>query len=91
MTRNNLRDWNPRYVNYARAHGRTPEGMLAFDKQRLPGACMMEFIFWNRARIVDFSKAHPECFIAGGLKDHEAYDEWLTGWVDQSLVQAGAA
>lgn len=85
-----MSEWNPRYVNYARAHGRDPDAMLAFDKERHPLACMMEFVFWNSDRLRDFSKVSPESFVADGIRDHAAYDEWLTAWVDDALDEAAA-
>ena len=72
--------WNPRYAAYARAHGKRPEEMHAFDK--LPGRChMYEFISWNNDHWAEFEKLHPEhfkfcphiCSDAG----HIAYDAWL--------------
>ena len=38
--------WNPRFVAYARAHNRTPEGMLAHDERRWPGGKMTGFMLW---------------------------------------------
>lgn len=78
---------NPRFINYARAHGRAPEDQLAFDKAQFPGGCMVGFILWNKSRLVDFSKAQPSAFTCGGLTDHEAYDDWLTRWVDENATK----
>lgn len=82
--------FNPRYANYARLNGRDPESMLAFDKERLPGACMMDFMLWNGDRLREFSKSHPESFTGGGLRDHPAYDAWLTAQVDVALAEVAA-
>ena len=38
--------WNPRYVSYAAAHGRSPEHQLARDKGRWSGASMLPFMMW---------------------------------------------
>ena len=39
-------NWNPLYEAYAKAHGRTAEGMQAFDKFRWPGGSGTGFILW---------------------------------------------
>ena len=71
-------DLNPRWVNYARVHGRSPEDQLAHDRDRWKGGSMCGFILWGRAQIAAFGKAHPEAFVVGGrLADHAAYDRWL--------------
>ena len=44
------RKWNPRYVCYAKAHGRTPEEQMAHDKVEHPGGCMCGFILWLGAK-----------------------------------------
>lgn len=69
--------FNPRFANYARVHGRTPEAQLDHDRAAWPNASMLPFTEWNGDRIVEFSKEHPEAFTAGGLSDHGAYDAWL--------------
>lgn len=51
--------WNPRYVSYARAHGRTPEAMLAHDKVRWVG-CMCGFMLWISRGMQAFLKANPD-------------------------------
>lgn len=38
--------WNPRYVAFARAHGRTPEEQAQFDDTKWPGGCMVGFQLW---------------------------------------------
>ena len=73
---------NPRYVNYARAHGMGPDAMLDHDRNQWPGGVMTGFILWNTARLQDFGKINPRAFIGHGLIDHAAYDRWLTDWVD---------
>lgn len=85
--------WNPRWVNYARVHGRTPDEQLAHDRVRYPGGSMAGFIIWGRQQVVEFSHAHPEAFTASGLVDHAAYDRWLDalnqGGSNGQVVEAG--
>lgn len=69
---------NPRWLNYARVHGRSSDEQLAHDKKRWPGGLMCGFSLWGRARIQEFGKLRPDCFMASGLIDHPAYDAWLS-------------
>jgi hypothetical protein len=39
-------EWNPQYVQYAKVHGRTPDDMLAHDRERWPGGVMTGYILW---------------------------------------------
>jgi hypothetical protein len=69
---------NPRYVNYARVHGRTIDDQIEHDHKRWPGGSSTGFLLWNTARLAEFAKLHPEAFVVGGhLVDHNAYDAWL--------------
>lgn len=70
-------DLNPRWVNYARVHGRTPDEQLAHDRERWKGGSMCGFILWGREMLPRFSREHPEAFMVGRLIDHAAYDRWL--------------
>ena len=81
---------NPRFVNYARYHGNTPEQQLAHDRQRYPGGVMTGYVLWNRSRIVMFSHIEPRAFTCGGLTDHESYDRWLTDYVTQARRERAA-
>jgi hypothetical protein len=71
------RSWNPRYVAYARAHGKRPEDMLAADKLAFPGGCMGGFICWIWANLARFAAAHPEAMIGGHVSDQGAWTAWL--------------
>ena len=76
---------NPRYVNYARAHGKSPAAMLAADKITWPGGCMCGFLLWNSARLAEFRKLRPDCFLDSTLVLHAPYDDWLRQWVNCKL------
>lgn len=69
--------YNPRFVAYATAHGNSVERQLSHDRDEWKGGSMTGFILWNRARLAEFSRAHPEAFMCGGLVNHSAYDAWL--------------
>ncbi len=58
-----MKQWNPRYVAYAKAHGRTPEEMSAHDEEAWPGGRACGFILWMSAQ---WSRWHAE----RGLKRH---------------------
>jgi hypothetical protein len=69
---------NPRYVLYAKAHGKSPEDMLKHDKEVWPGGCMCGFIIWIGKQERAFFKAHPECFFDRYLIcDQNAWTKWL--------------
>lgn len=38
--------WQPRYVEYAQAHGNTPERQYEIDGEAYPGGRMAGFIVW---------------------------------------------
>ena len=68
---------NPRYLNYCRVHGLTPEQMAMADDETWPGGCMTGFFLWLGRQRVAFQRAHPEAFLDGHVADHEAWDRWL--------------
>lgn len=86
-------NWNPRYLAYCRAHGKTPEKMLEHDEERFPGGCMCGFILWSSDKLNEARRTHREFFYieiggnAGGLLDHEGYDKWLQNSVEQEAIQ----
>lgn len=85
--------WNPRYLAYCRAHGKTPEAMLLHDQEQFPGGCMCGFILWHSAKLNEARRTHREWFYieiggnAGGLLDHKHYDKWLQKSVGQGAIQ----
>lgn len=75
-------NWNPRYVEYANSHGRTPDEMLVIDKAEYPGGAMTGYIIWINARwrewkMINRKPANEPLF----AKDHESFDLWLAGSV----------
>lgn len=61
--------WNPRYVAYARANGRTPDEQKALE----PGNC--GFICWINERWAAYRAEHGLELRAPA--DHERFDAWL--------------
>lgn len=82
------KEYNPRYVCYAFAHGKDPEEMLEYDWEH--HRYMREFVIWNRNMLDEFMKAHPELYnwnakgfdqddkryLAAAMFQTE-YDKWL--------------
>lgn len=73
-----MRKYNPRYTAYARFHGKTEEEMLAHDKARFPGACMVEFMLWIQNKWREWKKENnlSNQHILS-KKNHKKFDEWL--------------
>lgn len=97
-------EMNPRYVEYCRAHGKTPDEMLAFDTKRWPGGKMCGFILWNMDKVQEFTSQWKGCRCLadvslallgdgkGEKKDvHIIYNEWLHEAVNRDLAQKGTA
>lgn len=72
-------DWNPRYVLYARAHGRDAAAQLDQDRKDWPGGVGVGFQRWNNEHIATFLETHPEHDYWGALSEtgQEAYTLWL--------------
>ena len=67
---------NPRYLAYCRAHGRTPDDMLAFDEQAWPGGKMCGFILWMSEQWAAFTKLYPHNIHIRTDEIHAAFDAW---------------
>jgi hypothetical protein len=76
------KDWNIRYVCYARSNGRTVEEQHRVDKE----ASMCGFIAWNTEMRGKYFAEHPEQSGTRRLnKDvQDAYDAWLVDQVGRT-------
>ena len=63
--------WNPRYVAYAKAHGKSPEDMISGQKS------MVGFILWIGEQVVAFRNESPGAFVGTSIRDHAAFDRFL--------------
>ncbi len=67
------KEWNPRYVAYAKAHNMTPEEMQASGKSNA------EFIAWINEKWRKWDHIHPELY---GKHDydwvHTQFDDMLS-------------
>jgi len=76
-------DWNPRFVAYARAHGRQPQAQLDHDRAAWPGGCMIGFLLWIDGKVSEWRTLHPSTWFGPrfmrleGAADHAAFDTWL--------------
>jgi len=71
--------FQPYFIAYAKAHGRTPEQQLEADGRRWPGGIMCGFICWIAERKNQFRELHPECFCGDNISRHAAWAKFLTG------------
>lgn len=78
-----MSNWNPRYVAYAKAHGRTPEAQIEQDREDWPGGCMVGFSQWIQAQRDALLRSHglpigDLRFLAfDGQNPQKAFDNWL--------------
>lgn len=63
--------WNPRYVAYAKANGKSPEDMIAGQKS------MVGFILWISEQVVAFRNENPGAFVGTAIQDNAAFDRFL--------------
>jgi hypothetical protein len=72
--------WNPRYVAYAKAHGKTPEQMMEQDGMDYPGGCMAGYIVWIGEQTETFRARNPEAFLnRHTIGDQSAFTTFLMG------------
>jgi hypothetical protein len=68
--------FQPRYVAYAAAHGRTPVDQLAADRDRFPGGHMAGFTTWLADRWAEFGI--PMMSRSTSDAEQDAFTAWLT-------------
>lgn len=78
---------NPNYVAYATAHGKTPDAMMAHDRDAWPGGCMCGFITWMSEMKRAFLKTSPESFLDRyTIRDYGAWAAFLQSVARQRRV-----
>jgi hypothetical protein len=71
-------EYNPRYLAYCNHHGKTPDQMMEFDKQRSPGGCMGPFILWIDQKWRKYDSLHPELKgLPRSANTHIQFDDML--------------
>lgn len=85
----NQSDLNPRYVAFARAHGRTPDEQAAYDEARWPGAVMCGFMLWMDQVKQAFRDASPGSFIGSSIADQDAWDAFIAAQADAGVLLEG--
>lgn len=82
--------WNPYFVHYASAHGRSAEEQLQTDRQACPGGTAAGFLCWMSGQRAAFKAAHPDAFLGNTLIDHRAWSEWLKQSAERPRVDREA-
>ena len=70
---------NPRYLNYCRVNGNTPEEQMKIDSEKRPTHNLRGFGCFIFDHLSKFRTENPEAFIGGNLNDSGAkkFDEYL--------------
>jgi hypothetical protein len=69
--------WNPRFLAYCRAHGRSPAAMLAHDEELWPGGKMCGFMLWLREQWKNWADARGGMPGVLSKAHHADFDGWL--------------
>jgi len=69
--------WNPYFVQYARAHGHSPEEQLIEDRSQYPGGTGAGFLCWMSRQRAAFKTAHREAFIGDSIAERRVWELWL--------------
>lgn len=80
------KQWNPRYVEFARASGRGPQEQLDHDRAESGdrGGVMTDFILWMGARLREFRADRGYArFRSLTREDHDDLSAWLVRYVDE--------
>jgi hypothetical protein len=74
-------EYNPRFLQYARWRGMTPEAVLAADQKEYPGGKMAGFMLWNDERIAEWCREV-------GVSRHwsSVYFTEISEWIDKQLA-----
>jgi len=82
-------DFQPRYLAYCAAHGKTPDEMLAHDDERWPGGVMCGYILWIGDRWIEWKVAvnWPKEGVIGA-RQHREFDAWLSAKFFTELREA---
>lgn len=70
---------NPRYIVYARAHGKSPEEMKAHDEEAWPGGRMAGYMLWISENLTAFLCERPT------IKRHMMWEDEqsaFTAWLE---------
>lgn len=75
----NQPEYNPRYLAYCLASGRSPEEQLEHDRERWPGGCMCGFMLWIGKQWDAWRAAHGLVRHAAVLRpaDHASFNRFI--------------
>lgn len=82
-----MTDFQPRYICYARSHGRDPETQLACDRLSFPGGLLTGYSVWISRRWREWETETGHTGTLTGA-DHKAFDQWLTDRTDRLYTHA---